>query len=540
MVSKTGSKERDAIPLDPKKKLLLYCRHECCLCDKKVSGAYERNIHHINKDRNDNRFENLMLLCPNCHALATRGDFGEEYLKTVRDAKIRKIGIKEFVENRENPQIEFKMLFSLKLKNLCKLLESEIDYRQVNDLVDELIMLVKERIEKWDVSSVRFATEELFIKLYRHSEQEGFCELYTIFKDLFSYAYSQRKYILEVMIDIFSLILFGSWVPNYDVERGEKAAKVMLRSGIDFLDKDLSVSENCLTAIDNLAGDMFEPEIFSKEILLCAKAFEKASENPELENFVEQFVDWIRINDQYAWEAEIKTYMKDSIQYAEWEQENYEINIGTFKQKHLLPALEQNISETTEEYVQFLDELKSEGDEDVTFPAEELSKMILAYEFLRPNIAAEIKKLVMEAKNQYVINVFNRIVNSSNFLRKIYGESDMITTFDELIRFLEKSSDLENLGVGVTTYNLAMIDFTRKLRKEDKEALLEIARKYGIEENFEITDDDVHFEMDRLVYPNKQNNMKRLIEFLKEINSKFRVKNFSTGITFELREIRDK
>jgi len=206
----------------------------------------------------------------------------------VRDAKIHKLGIKEFVENRENPPIEFKMLFSLKLENLCKLLVSEKDYQQVNDLIDQLIMLVKERIEKWDVPSVRFATEELFMKLYGHSEQEGFCELYTIFKDLFSYAYSQRKHILEVMIGIFNLILFGSWVPNYDVEKGEKAAKVMLRLGMDFLDKDLSVSEDCLTAIDNLAGDMFEPEILSKEILLGAKAFQKLTENPRVQDFVEQ------------------------------------------------------------------------------------------------------------------------------------------------------------------------------------------------------------------------------------------------------------
>jgi len=520
--------------------LLLYCRHECCLCDKKVSGAYERNIHHINNDRNDNRFENLILLCPNCHALATRGDFTEEHLKTVRDAKIQKLGIKEFVETIEEAAIEFKTVFSLKLENLCQLLEREIGYPKVNDQIDELIMLAKERIEKWDVPSVRFATEELFMKLYKHSEQKGFCELYIIFEDLFNYAYSQRKYILGVMISVFSLILFGSWVPDYDIEKGEKAAKVMLRLGMDFLDKDLSVSEDCLTAIDNLAGDMFEPEILSKEILLGAKAFHKSTENPKLQDFLDQAVDWIRINDQYAWDDDNKTYLRDSIKYAEWEQEKYEIDLQIFKEKFLLPALEQNISETTEEYVQFLGELESEGDEDITFPADELTKEILAYEFLRPKIAAEIKKLVEETKNPYVINIFKRIVDSSNFLRKIYGESDMITTFEELIRFLETSSDLQNLGVGVTTYNLAMIEFLRRLKKEDEKILMEIAKKYDIEENFEITERGIQFEMDHLVYRNRQNDMKRLVEFLKELNGKFRLKNLSTGITFELRETGDK
>lgn len=194
-----------------------------------------------------------------------------------------------------------------------------------------------------DVPSVKFATEELFMKLYKHSEQEGFCELYTIFQDLFSYAYSQRKYILGVISGIFNLILFSSWVPKYDIEKGEKAAKVMLRLGMEFLDKDLSVSENCLIAIDNLAGDMFEPEILSKEILLCASAYNKSSGNPQLQEFVKQYTDWIRINDEYSWDAGIKTYLRDSIKYATWEQEKYGITVEPYKRKFLLPAFDVNI-----------------------------------------------------------------------------------------------------------------------------------------------------------------------------------------------------
>ena len=205
-----GPKKRVPIPLGIKRKMLLYCRHECCLCDVKVSGKREKNFHHINQDPSDNRFENLIVLCPNCHARADRGDFSEEHLKTIRGAKIRKLNIKEFVEAKTKPEVEFKAVFSMELKNLCKCLDGERDYQQVNDLVDELIMLVKERIEKWDIPSVKFATENLFMKLYKRSEQKGFCELYTIFEDLFSYAYSQRKHILGSMIRVFNLILFGS------------------------------------------------------------------------------------------------------------------------------------------------------------------------------------------------------------------------------------------------------------------------------------------------------------------------------------------
>jgi hypothetical protein len=432
--------------------------------------------------------------------------------------------------------LEFKISFSSKLDQLVNLLEGGRYNQQIEDLVDIIIMQFKERIDKWDSPSIKFATKELFTKLYKYSESNGFCELYTIFKDLFIHAYSQRRRLIGLMIDTFNLLLLSCWVPLYDVEQGEKAAKVMLRLGIDFLNKDVSISKGCLIAIDNLAGDMFEPEILSKEILLCACAFQKAPKNPKLQDFVETYSEWIRINDEYAWDDDNKTYLRDSIWYAEWEQEKYEINLETFKEKFLLPALEQNISKDIHEFVDFLGELESEGDEDISFPAEELSKMILAYEFLRPNIADEIAELVTETKNQYVINIFKRIVNSGNFLRKIYGESDMVTNFEELIRFLKTSSDLENLGVGVTTYDFTMIDFVRKLKKEDERALIEIAKKYDIEEGFEVTEHGIQFEMDYLVYKSKQNNMKRLIEFLEELNAKFKVKNFSTGITFELRE----
>lgn len=83
----------------------------------------------------------------------------------------------------------FKAVFSSKLVNLTELLkDKKYAPQQVNDLVDILIMLFKERIEKWDVPSVKFATQELFTELYKFSGEEGFCELYTIYKDLFSYA----------------------------------------------------------------------------------------------------------------------------------------------------------------------------------------------------------------------------------------------------------------------------------------------------------------------------------------------------------------
>jgi len=234
--------------------------------------------------------------------------------------------------------IDFKRSFSSKLDQLVNLLDSGGYSSQIDDLVDIIIAEFKEQIDKWDSPSVKFATKELFTKLYKYSEKNGFCELYIIFEDLFARAYSQRRRLIGLMIQTFNLLLFSCWVPLYDIEQGEKAAKVMLRLGIDFLDKHVPISEDCLVAIDNLAGDMFEPEILSKEILLCAHALQKIPENPKLKDFVETYSEWIKINDEYAWEAENFTYLIESMKYAKSEESKYEVNTDKLNQEFLLPG----------------------------------------------------------------------------------------------------------------------------------------------------------------------------------------------------------
>lgn len=433
-------------------------------------------------------------------------------------------------ESAEPPTV-FRTIFTSRLDDCVRLIK-EKSLENIEDLIDELIMLIKERIEKWDVPSVRFSTKELFLKLYKLSGN-GLCDLYTIYEDLFSYAYSQRRHMLGSMIGVFNLLLFGSWVPEYNVERGEKAAQVMLRLGTAFLERDLAVSKDCLGAIDNLAGDMFEPEILSKEILFGAIAFQKMKKNPELKDFVENTIDWIKVNDQYAWGDGKKTYLRDSILYVDYEKEREAIDSKSYRRyvDRLLEALEENINQDIQSYIDFLNEFQSEGDEDVTFPAQSLAQTILAYEFLRPNIASEIKEQVFKAENQHLTKIFKRIVKSNNFLRKIYEGSDMITTFKELIEFFRNNSAMEDVDTGIETWGLTFVNFVRKLKEGEKQALEKFAQKYELKETieFELTDQTMTFMADYLV-------MEKLVGFLSEINNVVEIKSLSISVDFKLRK----
>jgi len=430
----------------------------------------------------------------------------------------------------------FEEEFSEKLSTVTKMLVNG-PHEKTNDAIDVVVMMFKERIDKWDVPSIKFATRELFTRLYKFSEKNGMSDLYLIFKDLFARAYSERRYLLGAMLQTFGLIMFESWVPLDDVERGEKAAKVMLKLAIDLLDKDLEVARDCSTAIDDLAGDLFEPEILSKEILLAARVFERSLEEPQFREFVEDLSDWIKVNDEYAWDADIKTYLRDSIDYAEWEHTNYGISIDQLKIKVLYPKLQQTIDQQIEGYVDFL--LESESREDISFEAEELVKTITAYEFLRPDIANEIQLRILSTRDHGLQEKFDRIIHSNKLLGAVYRKSGMITTFDELIKFLEANFDTENIGIGLTTFGSAMINFTRKLNDAEKESVNQIARKYGVNEDLEIRDQLLTFEMDHLVYVSEgQHNMAKLTSFLKEIYGVIEIESFSTDMEFRLRRLR--
>jgi hypothetical protein len=478
-------------------------------------------------------FENDQMLVKqvrkDLNALLVKKFKTDSRLATVPARAIPTGGVETLVDSR------FKEEF---LKQLSVVTQMLVDgpHEKTNDAIEVVVMMVKERIDKWDVPSVKFATEELFKRLYKFSEKEGMSDLYPIFKDLFVRAYLERRHLLGAMIQTFDLIMFESWVPLDDVERGEKAAKVMLKLAIDFLEKDLDVSRDCSIAIDNLAEDLFEPEILSKEILLASHAFEKSLKEPGLQEFVKNLSDWIRVNDQYAWDADIKTYLRDSIDYAEWEHQNYAISIDRFKIEVLYPELQQTIDQQIQGYVDFL--LESEA-EDTSFEAEELAKRIRAYEFLRPDMANEVQTIILSTGDDALQEKFDRIINSNKLLGAVYRKSQMITSFDELIKFLEVNSDTDNIGIGLTTFGFAWINFARKLSETEKESLNRIARKYGVDKDLEIDTQQLTFEMDHLVYLSEgQHDMGKLTSFLKEIHAVVEIESFSSDMEFRLRRLR--
>jgi hypothetical protein len=462
----------------------------------------------------------------------------ERLFRTIQKNRVLPTNLSSSLNN-ELIDVGFKDLFTSRLDELTKLLDNQ-DWKTASreeDLIDSLVMIVKERIDKWDVPSVRYATRELFLHLYKFHKKGVLSDLYRVFRDLFSRAHSQRTRLCGEMIQVFDTIMFESWIPNDDVAKGEGAARIMLQVGKDFIFKDIKVVRDCLGAIDNLAGDAFYPEILSKEILLTCAAFEAPNPSDALKNFAKEATDWIKTNDQYAWDDENYTYLRDAIDYASWEQGNFDLNIDAMKREFLYPSLEKNIDERLEDYANFLSSEVISGN-GFDYERGQMVRLILDYQSLRPNIAQALKERLLQQKEPSVDKTFNSIVSGSQFLKAIYGQSTMITTIDELIQFIQSNADLDNHNVGFTTFMISWIRFVKNLNDDQKTELKGLLRKYGIEKDSELSDNELQFEMDSLVYRgNEGNDMRKLVEFLKETDKIIEINGFGTGIDFKLRRL---
>lgn len=93
-----------------KKRLLNYREKVCEICknSKWLDKEIPLEIHHINGVNTDNRFENLQILCPNCHALTDnyRGrNSRQSALSEKRDVEYRKVRECLTDNAEENPEL---------------------------------------------------------------------------------------------------------------------------------------------------------------------------------------------------------------------------------------------------------------------------------------------------------------------------------------------------------------------------------------------------------------------------------------------------
>src|SRR5438067_1000768 len=70
-------KNRKAIPVKVKDRLMVANRHTCCICNE---PRHPVEKHHINGDPAENDWNNLAVVCRNCHGLVTqKGSLGAQY-----------------------------------------------------------------------------------------------------------------------------------------------------------------------------------------------------------------------------------------------------------------------------------------------------------------------------------------------------------------------------------------------------------------------------------------------------------------------------
>lgn len=102
------SKQRTKIPKNKETHLLYLCEHTCCICRESDKGI---QIHHINKDSQDNNLKNLAVLCLTCHDKAhkTGGltrNLSPDYITKCRDEWIKTVNSRR--EESNEGHIEMK------------------------------------------------------------------------------------------------------------------------------------------------------------------------------------------------------------------------------------------------------------------------------------------------------------------------------------------------------------------------------------------------------------------------------------------------
>ena len=89
---------------------------ECCLNTEWLGEPIKLELHHVNGDHNDNRLENLQILCPNCHAFTdnyrskNQGKSAKNENSKVEPYKFEELSVGNASENLEPIQKNYIIL----------------------------------------------------------------------------------------------------------------------------------------------------------------------------------------------------------------------------------------------------------------------------------------------------------------------------------------------------------------------------------------------------------------------------------------------
>ncbi|STR45797.1 HNH endonuclease signature motif containing protein [Iodobacter fluviatilis] len=99
----TYQSDRPAIQTNLRREIEVEAGHECS-----VTGCTEHTyleIHHINQNREDNRKENLILLCDKHHKMAHAGVIDRKALHNYKEALRARLNSNEFVRGQEGDRV---------------------------------------------------------------------------------------------------------------------------------------------------------------------------------------------------------------------------------------------------------------------------------------------------------------------------------------------------------------------------------------------------------------------------------------------------
>ena len=107
---------------------------ECCGNTEWMGKPIPLELHHINGDRNDNRLENLQILCPNCHSFTEnyRGSNKKKYKISVpADEKSLDLKVTSELDDEEDSKLVHTKLGSSGTSTIVKIGDYEVEiYRE--------------------------------------------------------------------------------------------------------------------------------------------------------------------------------------------------------------------------------------------------------------------------------------------------------------------------------------------------------------------------------------------------------------------------